>query len=36
MAETLLALEHLRAGYNDAVVLDDISLEIPEQAHQRG
>jgi len=31
MAETLLALEHVRAGYNDAVVLDDISLEIPEQ-----
>jgi branched-chain amino acid transport system ATP-binding protein len=31
MAEPLLALEHVRAGYNDAVVLDDISLEIPEQ-----
>jgi len=31
MAETLLALEHVRAGYRDAVVLDDISLEIPEQ-----
>jgi branched-chain amino acid transport system ATP-binding protein len=31
MAETLLALEHVRAGYDDAVVLDDISLEIPEQ-----
>src|SRR5260370_8225014 len=31
MAETLLALEHVRAGYDDAVVLDDISLEIPAQ-----
>jgi branched-chain amino acid transport system ATP-binding protein len=31
MAKTLLALEHVCAGYNDAVVLDDISLEIPEQ-----
>ena len=30
MAETLLALEHVRAGYNEAVVLDDISLEILE------
>jgi branched-chain amino acid transport system ATP-binding protein len=30
MAEPLLVLEHLRAGYGDAVVLDDISLEVPE------
>jgi branched-chain amino acid transport system ATP-binding protein len=30
MAEPLLALADLRAGYGDAVVLDDISLEIPE------
>jgi branched-chain amino acid transport system ATP-binding protein len=30
MAEPLLALENIRAGYGDAVVLDDISLEIPE------
>ena len=32
MAETLLALEHVRAGYKDAVVLDDISFDIPEHA----
>jgi branched-chain amino acid transport system ATP-binding protein len=31
MAETLLALEHLRAGYGEAVVLDDVSLAVPEQ-----
>jgi branched-chain amino acid transport system ATP-binding protein len=31
MAEPLLALEHLRAGYNDAVVLDDVCLAVPEQ-----
>jgi branched-chain amino acid transport system ATP-binding protein len=31
MAEALLRLEHLRAGYGEAVVLEDISLEIPEQ-----
>jgi branched-chain amino acid transport system ATP-binding protein len=30
MAETLLALERVRAGYGDAVVLDDISFEIPQ------
>jgi branched-chain amino acid transport system ATP-binding protein len=30
MAEALLALENLRAGYGDAVVLDNISLEVPE------
>ncbi len=30
MGEALLALEHVRAGYGDAVVLDDISFEIPE------
>ena len=31
MAEPLLALRHVRAGYGDAVVLDDVSLEIPER-----
>jgi branched-chain amino acid transport system ATP-binding protein len=30
MAERLLALANVRAGYGDAVVLDDVSLEIPE------
>ena len=30
MAEALLALEGLRAGYGDAVVLDNVSLEVPE------
>ena len=30
MAEPLLALEDVRAGYGDAVVLDGISLEVPE------
>jgi branched-chain amino acid transport system ATP-binding protein len=30
MAEPLLALHNVRAGYGDAVVLDDISLEIAE------
>jgi branched-chain amino acid transport system ATP-binding protein len=30
MAEALLALERIRAGYGDAVVLDDISVEVPE------
>ena len=30
MAEPLLALRKVRAGYGDAVVLDDVSLEIPE------
>jgi branched-chain amino acid transport system ATP-binding protein len=30
MAEALLALESLRAGYGDAVVLDNVSLEVPE------
>jgi len=29
MPETLLALRGVRAGYGDAVVLDDVSLEIP-------
>jgi branched-chain amino acid transport system ATP-binding protein len=29
MADALLALEHVRAGYGDAVVLDDVSLAIP-------
>ena len=31
MADTLLALEHLRAGYGEAIVLDDIALEVPER-----
>ena len=31
MAEPLLVLEDVRAGYGDAVVLDGISLEVPEQ-----
>jgi branched-chain amino acid transport system ATP-binding protein len=31
MAETLLALANVRAGYGDAIVLDDISLEVPER-----
>jgi branched-chain amino acid transport system ATP-binding protein len=31
MAEPLLALEDVRAGYGDAVVLDDISFDIGEQ-----
>ena len=31
MAEPLLALKGVRAGYGDAVVLDDISLEVPER-----
>jgi len=29
MPETLLALRGVRAGYGDAVVLDDVSLEVP-------
>jgi branched-chain amino acid transport system ATP-binding protein len=28
--DTLLALDQVRAGYGDAVVLDDVSLEVPE------
>ncbi|HEX5780073.1 MAG TPA: ABC transporter ATP-binding protein [Xanthobacteraceae bacterium] len=31
MAEPLLAIRDLRAGYGDAVVLDNIDLEVPEQ-----
>ena len=31
MAEPLLAIRDLRAGYGDAVVLDNITLEVPEQ-----
>ena len=31
MAEPLLALDGMRAGYGDAVVLDDISFEVPER-----
>src|SRR3989449_2797500 len=31
MAEPLLALRGVRSGYGDAVVLDDISLEVPER-----
>jgi branched-chain amino acid transport system ATP-binding protein len=30
LAKTLLSIEDLRAGYGDAVVLDGISLEVPE------
>ena len=30
MSESLLELEHVRAGYGESVVLEDISLEIPE------
>jgi branched-chain amino acid transport system ATP-binding protein len=30
MADTLLALEGLRAGYGDAVVLDNVSLDVPQ------
>jgi len=30
MAEPLLSLEGVRAGYGEAVVLDDVSLEVPE------
>jgi branched-chain amino acid transport system ATP-binding protein len=30
MAEPLLSLRGLRAGYGDAVVLDDVSLDLPE------
>jgi branched-chain amino acid transport system ATP-binding protein len=30
MAEPLLALRNVRAGYGDAVVCDDISLDVPE------
>ena len=30
VAEPLLALKNVRAGYGDAVVLDDVSLEIPK------
>jgi branched-chain amino acid transport system ATP-binding protein len=30
MADALLALEGLRAGYGDAVVLDGVSLQVPE------
>ncbi len=30
MAEPLLTLDNVRAGYGDAVVLEVISLEIPE------
>jgi branched-chain amino acid transport system ATP-binding protein len=31
MAEPLLVLDTVRAGYGSAVVLDDVSLELPEQ-----
>jgi len=30
MSGTLLSVEHMRAGYGEAVVLDDISLSVPE------
>ena len=35
MAEPLLALEGVRAGYGDAVVLDGITLEVPAAAASR-
>ena len=31
MAEPLLALNDVRAGYGDAVVLEGVSLEVPER-----
>jgi branched-chain amino acid transport system ATP-binding protein len=31
MADALLTLRNIRAGYGDAVVLDDVSLEVPEK-----
>jgi branched-chain amino acid transport system ATP-binding protein len=31
MADALLALQNVRAGYGDAVVLDDLSLTVPEK-----
>ncbi len=31
MADALLTFENVRAGYGEAVVLDDISFEIPER-----
>ncbi len=30
MSKGLLAVKQMRAGYVDAVVLDDISLDVPE------
>ena len=30
MAEPLLSLQKLRAGYGDALVLHDVTLELPE------
>ena len=30
MAEVLLALDSVRAGYGEAIVLDGISFEVPE------
>ena len=36
MAEPLLALDDVRAGYGDAVVLDGISLEVPGARQPRG
>ena len=30
MSQRLLSLRQMRAGYGDAVVLDDISLDVPE------
>src|SRR5262245_42524633 len=32
MAEPLLELRNVRAGYGDAVVLDDVSLDVPERS----
>ena len=36
MAELLLALNDVRAGYGDAVVLDGISFEVPKAQQPRG
>jgi branched-chain amino acid transport system ATP-binding protein len=31
MADVLLAVDHVRAGYGDAIVLDDVSLAVPQR-----
>ena len=31
MAEPLLVLDDVRAGYGDSIVLESVSLEVPEQ-----
>jgi len=32
MAEPLLSVQNLRAGYRDAIVLDDVSFDVPERS----